>query len=386
MSLPKISLSQTQTMIDDIFQENMHKKRKMSLANATLGLLQSASSFIHSIGKGLAEVLNLQCKHAVKQVDRLLSNKKFNIWDCAAFWVPYVIGESSAIYVVLDWTSFAGDEQSTICLNLVTRQGCATPLVWHSVKNSQLKSNRARYEDQLLSRFKEVLPKNIHVTLLADRGVVSQKFFDFLENTLGFHYIIRLKSTIIVEDHEGRKDKSKNLVRANGRAQSFKDVYLTKERYPIAQLITVQDKGMKAPWLLVCSQASLKTREVIQLYSKRWKIEPYFREVKDHRFGFGLSATHISCPQRRDRLFFIVAMSYVLLTLLGTAGERIGFDRFLKVNTVKTRTHSLIRQGLFYYDFFHNFNPEQQEELLRTFNDILKQKTYWTTIFLIIQK
>ena len=34
------------------------------------------------------------------------------------------------------------------------------------------------------------------------------------------------------------------------------------------------------------------------------------------------------------------------LSLLGAAGERIGYDRWLKANTVKRRTHSLFRQGL----------------------------------------
>jgi hypothetical protein len=55
----------------------------------------------------------------------------------------------------------------------------------------QLKHNRARFEDQLLSRFKDVLPEGVEVILLADRGFADQKFFRFLEETLKFKYIIR---------------------------------------------------------------------------------------------------------------------------------------------------------------------------------------------------
>jgi len=70
-------------------------------------------------------------------------------------------------------------------------------------------------------------------------------------------------------------------------------------------------------------------------------IEPYFRDIKNQRFGMGLSETHIGTPERRNRLLFISVIVIALLTILGAAGESIGFDRKLKVNTVKTRTHSM---------------------------------------------
>ena len=42
----------------------------------------------------------------------------------------------------------------------------------------------------------------------------------------------------------------------------------------------------------------------------------------------------------------ISALAIAVLSLLGATGERIGYDRWLKANTVKRRTHSLFRQGL----------------------------------------
>jgi hypothetical protein len=41
----------------------------------------------------------------------------------------------------------------------------------------------------------------------------------------------------------------------------------------------------------------------------------------------------------------VLALATALLTLLGAAGEGLGFDRGLRANTVKRRTHSLFRQG-----------------------------------------
>lgn len=88
-----------------------------------------------------------------------------------------------------------------------------------------------------------------------------------------------------------------------------------------------------------------------------------------------------------NRLFFISAIAVALLTLLGAAGESIGFDRKLKVNTVKTRTHSLLRQGMFYYKFLKNFTQDEHAKLLdtfnifNTFNTFLENQSFWKGLF-----
>ena len=95
----------------------------------------------------------------------------------------------------------------------------------------------------------------------------------------------------------------------------------------------------------MASEAKVPTRVLIRYYGKRWGIEAGFRDIKDMRFGMGLSSMHVSRPDRRDRLLLISALAIAVLSLLGAAGERIGYDRWLKANTVKRRTHSLFRQG-----------------------------------------
>lgn len=113
----------------------------------------------------------------------------------------------------------------------------------------------------------------------------------------------------------------------------------------------------------------------------RWNIEPYFRDLKDDRFGYGMQETHIKSCERRDRLLLVLALSYLLLIILGQAGETIGFDKKLKVNTVKTRTHSLFRQGQFYYEFFFRFTLEEQKNLINEYQKILQQHEFWCDFF-----
>ena len=152
---------------------------------------------------------------------------------------------------------------------------------------------------------------------------------------------------------------------------------MTLNAYEVTQFVAIKDKGMKAEWFLVTNSTSLTPREIVSAYAKRWKIEPYFPDLKDERYGWGLGQTHIKSWERRDKLMLLLALSYSLLVILGEAGEQIGFDEKLKVNTVKTRTHSLFRQGQFYYEFFFRFTQKEQNLLMDKFKELLLQHDFW---------
>src|SRR5689334_7396747 len=154
------------SFLDNILGEDIHTKRVDSLANATLGVMTGASLGVAIIGKSLAQARGLLPKHAIKQVDRLLSNGKLEAWDVFASWVPEMVGSRTEIVVALDWTDFDADGQATLALKLVTRHGRATPLVWRSVLKDELKDARNAYEDACLRRLAEVLPDGVRATLL----------------------------------------------------------------------------------------------------------------------------------------------------------------------------------------------------------------------------
>ena len=179
--------------INTLYEGDLHAKRVLSLANATLGVLTSASLAIHAVGRGLAQAMGTLTKHGVKQVDRLLSNRGIDVWAFFAHWTPYLIGARTEVVVALDWTSFAADEQETIVLSMLTGQ---TPLLWKTVASSTLKDNQRRYEYEVLCRLREVLPDGVKVTIVADRGFADCKLFYALTTELGFEYVIRLRAFV----------------------------------------------------------------------------------------------------------------------------------------------------------------------------------------------
>jgi hypothetical protein len=61
--------------IEGLYEHDLHAKRVDALAGATLGVMTSASLAVAVIGQALAQARGLVTKHAIKQVDRLLSNQ-----------------------------------------------------------------------------------------------------------------------------------------------------------------------------------------------------------------------------------------------------------------------------------------------------------------------
>ena len=139
-----------------LLEQDLHAKRVNSLCDATLGVLHSGSLAICAIGQGLAAARCLKPKHAIKQVDRLLSNPAINVDDILVRWVPFVVGARNSIVVAMDWTDFDSDNHATIMLALISDHGRSTPLVWLTVDKSTLKHRRSIYEHRVLVRLAEL--------------------------------------------------------------------------------------------------------------------------------------------------------------------------------------------------------------------------------------
>ena len=139
-----LAFKEAHDFVLSVVGEDLHAKRVYSLANATQGVITSASLAVSTIGHGLAEARRLLSKHAIKQVDRLLSNTGSEVAAFFMRWVPYVVGARKSIEVAMDWTDFDNDKQATIMLSLITQHGRATSLVWLTVDKGTLKHNRNR--------------------------------------------------------------------------------------------------------------------------------------------------------------------------------------------------------------------------------------------------
>jgi hypothetical protein len=364
-----------ETFLKDAVEVDLHAKTVLSLSLGTVGVLHALSLCIHVVGRALAWARGGDPKHAIKQVDRLLSNARVSISGLARPWAEFLIGERKEVLVALDWTDFDADDHTTLCAYLVTRHGRATPLLWETTKKSALKRRRNAFETKFLERLRDAIPTDVQVTILADRGFGDQKRYEQLRS-IGFHYAIRFRQGIKVADQFGEQKTAKEWLLPSGRARLLKDMAVTNDFYIVPAVVLVWDKRMKEPWCIATDRAELTAAEVTKLYGRRFTIEETFRDAKDIHFGLGLSATHIGDAGRRDRLLLLAAFAHVLLTLLGAAGERAGLDRTLKANTTKKRTLSLYNQGFYWYMAIPNMREERLRVLMQAFAEVIHEQAF----------
>lgn len=368
--------------VTELLGDDVHAARVLSFAAGVVGVLHAAALGVHAIGRGLADAMGLDPKHAIKQVDRLLSNTGITVWQWFEHWVLFVVAARQEIVVALDWTEFDKDDHSTIAAYLVTSHGRATPLVWKTVQKSKLKNQRNEHEYQVIRRLHAILPPGVKITLLADRGFGDQKLFTYL-GILGWSYAIRFRQLIQVTVAERTMAASK-WIPVTGHAKMLRDVLITANRTSIPAVVLKHQKGMKEAWCIATDRTDLGAAGVVRLYARRFTIEETFRDIKDNHFGMGLSATHIGKPERRDRMLLLGAVAQALLTLLGAAGEACGLDRTLKANTVKTRTMSLFNQGTYWYRAIPNMREDRLVPLMREFGKLVADHAAFREIFGVI--
>jgi hypothetical protein len=369
--------------IDQIFGDDLHALRVLSLSNGVVGVLQSAVLAIHAIGRGYAHATNGSEKHGVKQTDRMLSNAGFDMWTLFRPWAEFVVGQRKELVVALDWTEFDADDHATLAGYVITSHGRATPLIWMTVKKSTLEGKRNDYEYRLIERLHECIAPDVRITVLADRGFGDQKLYRLLQ-TLGWDFVIRFRAVIQVEAADGERRPAAKWLPASGRATMIRNAKVTRTRADVPAVVVVHAPRMKEAWCLATTLADAKAADVVKLYGRRFTIEETFRDQKNLRFGLGLSATRIGSTDRRDRLLLLAAVAQALLTLLGAAGEACGLDRLMKTNTSKKRTMSLLNQGINLYAAIPMMGEDRLGPLMKAFDHEVTKHAFFRTVFGVV--
>lgn len=361
----KWDTSRVEELVEEVIGASQHAATTGSVVAATIGIVAAKDLRLHRIGASMASSLGLAPKHATKQVDRFLSKSKIDLEEAQRSFASYVLADHQEVLVAMDWTEFDGDDQSTLCIYMLSTHGRALPLLWRTVVKSELKGQRTGHELELVRALATLVPQHVRIVLTADRGFGYQEMFKTLHE-LGIDFVIRVRGNIELRAADGTVKKTAEWVTKSGRARKLDDVRITADETELTAFVAVHAKRMKDPWLLASSLGEAAT-DIVKVYGKRFSIEETFRDQKDNRFGLGLSATRIGTPSRRDRLLLLCALAYLFIVTLGQAGEDAGLDRLLKVNTAKTRQLSLFNQGLRWLEMLPTMRENWKTPLLEAF-------------------
>ena len=128
--------------ITTLYEGDLHAKRVLSLANATLGVLTSASLAIPCsgarLGPGHGHVDQAWCEAGGSAAEQSRPQRLglFRVLDAVHRRRPHRGGRRAGL------DELCGDGQDTIVLSMVTGHGRATPLLWKTVGSSTLKGNQ----------------------------------------------------------------------------------------------------------------------------------------------------------------------------------------------------------------------------------------------------
>lgn len=356
----------------------LHVKQMESLGNAVTGVLKSGSLMCSKIGEGLAASRGLFPKHAKKQVDRLLSNEAIDVSFCQYQLTKLLVSNRSRISVAMDWTVFAKDKQMTLTIRLITKHGRATPLLWSTVSTEGLKGHKNEHVFSMFERLRRIIPRSTQVIVLADREFGTLNNMKHLKDMLGFDYILRIKRNFTVTDSLRKTKKPAFEWLRSGEHACVENGYITVKEYPVKKVVICKEPGMKEMWCLACSLSDISTQNILTLYAKRWSTETSYRDEKDLQFGFGLKKSRVRCIKRRDRLLLLSAIAIIFLTLLGAASECVGFDKYIKSNTTRKRTHSLFAQGRCILELIQNMKRPWLNQILGAFQQFIQELRYIT--------
>ena len=95
----------------------------------------------------------------------------------------------------------------------------------------------------------------------------------------------------------------------------------------------------------------------------------------------GNAAMHEKLADRELHRITVISVRLVTGYVAGAAGEALGYDRLLKSNTAKRRTHSLFRQGCMLYDLIPTMPDKRLLPLVESFAEMLAEVPVFADTF-----
>lgn len=247
----------------------------------------------------------------VKQYKRWLLNEKN---DYETYYLPYIsdllvaLSKSGLLIFSIDGSSIG---RSCMCLMIsVIYKDKAIPVIWKTYKAKKGHLSELNHRE-LLSSLAQLVPSNCKVTMTGDGefdGCDWQS--DILD--LGWDYVLKTSKNTWIKDANDDEFVAAYALPDSGASIFFEQVEFTKKRHTTNLLVWL-GKGFKQALFLV---TNLDYPPLIkQLYKKRFKIEPFFRDQKSH--GFHIHKSGLSDPMRLDKLLLATCMAYVICIMAG---------------------------------------------------------------------
>jgi hypothetical protein len=211
--------------------------------------------------------------------------------------------------------STLGERFTVLSISVVYR-GCGIPIAWKIIKAGQEGEWRPYWEG-LLAALEGVVPKEMKVIVMADRGLYAAWLYQAMVN-LGWHPMLRVK-----EDLSFRELSQENFspmgerIKRRGRGWSGKGEWSEHGERMSGTVVMRWEKGYEEK-LVVVTDLSEKEANVAWYHMRFWIEDEY----KDHKSGgWGWEQTKMTDPGRAERQWLARAVAMQIVVLIGGQEE-----------------------------------------------------------------
>jgi len=311
-----------------------HKARIKLVAAFVIALITVKNVNLVEIACALAGRAKQESQY--KKLQRFFRFFELPYADIASF-VVKLLGVAGPWTLSLDRTNwkFGKAELNLLVLGIV-HQGIAYPLVWWSLDKAGSSSTEERIA--VMEIFLELFGKEQIACLVADREFVGRTWLNWLRQAqINFH--LRVHANYLVANGRGKLVAAYQLFRAT---RVNTPLVIEQPRRLWDDLWYFSGCYLGSGEYLILVSPTLSTAAVEQ-YAKRWGIETLFAALKTR--GFCLEATHLTEPDRLDRLLALLALTFCLCHKLG---EWLHEQKSLKLKKHGRKPKSLFRRGFDY--------------------------------------
>ena len=277
-----------------------------------LGMIESQNVHLNGFGVYINSRAQIAQSHQ-RRFRRCLSNRRIDISAThqALMTQALSIWGKKRLYLSLDttmvWNCFC-----IIWVGVVYR-GRTVVVAWRIVPQAS-STVKLWAIQRVLRQAARIIPAEVEVVLLADRGFADGKFMKYLRETLQWHFRIRIKRSFQFQ-LEGQWRKVSSVSLQPGQAYFTPAIAIGKTRpYSDVYLAFAHDRQSGEDWVIVSDEPT--TLQTFAQYRLRFQVEESFLDLKSN--GFNLEASRLRDKFALSQLCGVIALTSLFLVLQGT--------------------------------------------------------------------
>jgi hypothetical protein len=253
--------------------------------------------------------------------------RDLDVRTCWAPWLRWVMEgwQGKQLALAVDATTL-GNLFTVLAVSVLYR-GCAVPVAWKVLRANKAHAWQPEWK-KLLKNFREVVPADWNVIVLADRGLYAKWLFKAI-TALGWHPLLRINNQGKFRP-EGwyhwitMTELVQNVgQRWQGRGTAFK----SRSCQLPCTLLACRGENYQDPWL-VLTDLPPEAADVCWYGMRAW-IEQGFKRIKSG--GWQWQYTRMKDPERAERLWLAVAITtWWVLSVGGEADMDIPLETMSK--------------------------------------------------------